>query len=95
MRRGPYALIRHPGYVGKNLFWLLTLLPLFFNADPRDAGFSWLQHLLLGAATVGGFLAWSAIYILRALTEEKLLRNDPDYVAYCLKVKYRFIPGLC
>jgi len=95
VRRGPYALIRHPGYVGKNLFWLLTLLPLFFNADPRDAGFSWLQHLLLGAATVGGFLAWSAIYILRALTEEKLLRNDPDYVAYCLKVKYRFIPGLC
>ena len=95
VRHGPYAIIRHPGYVGKNLFWLATLIPLFFAVDTHDAGFSWTQHLLFCGAVLGGFIAWCSIYTMRALTEEKLLLNDPDYVDYCQKVKYRFIPGLC
>jgi protein-S-isoprenylcysteine O-methyltransferase Ste14 len=37
---------------------------------------------------------WSLIYYLRAVTEERHLMNDPDYQAYCRKVRYRFIPGL-
>jgi protein-S-isoprenylcysteine O-methyltransferase Ste14 len=44
-------------------------------------------------ATVALF-AWNAIYILRALTEERHLKKDPKYLAYCQKVKYRFIPGV-
>ena len=37
---------------------------------------------------------WSLIYILRAVTEERHLGNDPDYVEYCRRVRYRFIPGI-
>ena len=35
---------------------------------------------------------WNAIYIARALTEERHLGKDNAYKAYCQKVKYRFIP---
>jgi len=27
-RRGPYAYIRHPAYIAKNLGWWLTLIPI-------------------------------------------------------------------
>ncbi len=41
-----------------------------------------------------GMLFWTVIYVLRALTEERHLLSDPDYVEYCKIVKYRFIPGV-
>jgi protein-S-isoprenylcysteine O-methyltransferase Ste14 len=41
-----------------------------------------------------GMLFWTTIYVLRALTEERHLLSDPDYILYCEKVRYRFIPGL-
>jgi protein-S-isoprenylcysteine O-methyltransferase Ste14 len=90
---GPYRYIRHPGYLGKNMFWLMTLIPAFFpnTADPQ---FWWPSYLAFCAATVWGFVGWGTIYFLRALTEERFLMRDPDYVAYCRKVKYRFIPGV-
>lgn len=37
-------------------------------------------------------LIWTIIYFIRAYTEEKHLANDPDYLHYCEKVRYRFIP---
>ena len=37
-------------------------------------------------------LTWSIIYYFRAVTEERHLIADPDYQAYCKKVKYKFIP---
>ncbi|MCX7050069.1 MAG: hypothetical protein NTX50_31870 [Candidatus Sumerlaeota bacterium] len=90
---GPYRFIRHPGYFGKNIFWLTTLIPSFapYMADPL---FTWKEYLLFCVMTVWGFIGWSTIYFLRAITEERLLMRDPDYVAYCQKVKYRFIPGV-
>jgi len=90
---GPYRYIRHPGYLGKNMFWLMTLIPAFFpnTADPQ---FSWPTYLAFCAATVWGFVGWGTIYFLRAVTEERFLMRDPDYVAYCRKVRYRFIPGV-
>ncbi len=39
-----------------------------------------------------GLAVWSIIYFLRAITEERHLIADPDYQAYCMKTKYRFIP---
>ena len=40
-------------------------------------------------------LVWTAIYVLRALTEERHLSAvDPAYSEYCARVRYRFIPGL-
>ncbi len=92
--RGTYAIVRHPGYTAKNLFWLSTLIPLFFNINPSAPFFSWTGYLLFCLSTIGGFIAWSTIYCLRALTEEKLLMRDPEYVAYCKKVRWRFIPGV-
>lgn len=93
VRRGPYRFIRHPGYLGKNLFWLMTLLPVFF-ANTAAPGFVWKDYLAFCAATILGFIGWGTLYFLRAITEERFLSRDPDYVAYCQKVKYRFIPGV-
>jgi len=38
--------------------------------------------------------AWTGIYTVRALTEERHLKADPDYRAYCDRVKWRYIPRL-
>lgn len=37
---------------------------------------------------------WTAIYVGRALTEERHLDADPDYRAYKEQVRFRFIPGV-
>ncbi len=91
VKTGPYALVRHPGYMSKNLLWLTTLIPAFFP-DPTAVGFSWGVYALVFVKTLLGWLAWGSIYFLRAITEEQFLSRDPEYVAYCRKVKYRFIP---
>ena len=90
---GPYRLIRHPGYLAKNLFWFMTTIPLFIP-NTANPNFSWGYHLWLCAMIVWGLLGWGTLYFLRAITEERFLMRDPDYVAYCQKVKYRFIPGV-
>lgn len=41
-----------------------------------------------------GMAFWSIIYFFRAYTEERHLMQDSDYVKYCEKVKYKFIPYL-
>lgn len=38
--------------------------------------------------------AWSFIYHLRTVTEERHLSKDPDYIEYKHKVKWRYIPGV-
>lgn len=91
---GPYAVVRHPGYVAKNLFWLMTCVPLWFP-DWQAPGFSWSAHALVAAKVLLGVLAWGSLYALRAITEEQFLRRDPEYVAYCQRVRYRFLPGIC
>lgn len=55
----------------------------------------WLEntYVLSNFWAVAALFAWNVIYILRALTEERHLKKDPKYQAYCNKVKYRFIPG--
>jgi protein-S-isoprenylcysteine O-methyltransferase Ste14 len=90
---GPYRYVRHPGYLGKNLFWLMTLLPAFV---PNTAGFqfSWLNYSLSCICVLCGFLCWGTVYFLRAVTEERFLGRDPEYAAYCQRVKWRFIPGV-
>ena len=90
-RPAPTLSCRHPGYVAKNLFWFTTLVPLFF-ADPQAPGFSWGAHAILCGKILLGWLAWGSIYFLRSITEEQFLRKDPEYVEYCRKVRYRFIP---
>jgi len=85
--RGPYALIRHPAYVCKNMAWWIGSLPLVGVAFAQ----SWLDGVLAVASVTG----WTLLYVLRALTEEDHLRSvDGAYAAYAAKVRYRFIPGL-
>jgi len=41
-----------------------------------------------------GMSFWTAIYYLRAYTEERHLSHDSEYREYCQNVKWRFIPWL-
>lgn len=69
---GPYRYLKHPAYVAKNLSWWLVTVPFM----PTDGAWqSFLNCLAL--------LMVNGIYTLRALTEEKHLARDPDYVTYC------------
>jgi protein-S-isoprenylcysteine O-methyltransferase Ste14 len=81
-------LIRHPAYTCKNIAWWIGSAPLVSAAFAHSTG-AGLQAL----ASVAG---WTLLYVLRAMTEEEHLRSiDGDYAAYCAKVRYRFVPGLC
>ncbi len=90
---GPYRIVRHPGYASKNIYWLLTFIP---GLIPNTAAplFSWSGYAIYCIMTVFGFVGWGALYFFRGITEERLLMRDPEYVAYCKKVKYHFIPGI-
>jgi len=78
--RGPYGIIRHPGTVCKlSLWWLQTAFYAQFWMSPQ---------------LIIGHLAWNALYVMRALTEERHLRQHAEYREYMKRVKYRFIPGL-
>jgi protein-S-isoprenylcysteine O-methyltransferase Ste14 len=41
-----------------------------------------------------GMLFWTIIYYFRSITEERHLMKDQEYVGYCKKVKWKFIPGV-
>ncbi len=85
--RGPYALIRHPAYICKNLAWWIGSIPLVST--------SFAASMFGGIQAVASVAGWSMVYILRALTEEDHLRSvDGEYAAYASKVRYRFIPGV-
>lgn len=72
LTHGPYAISRHPAYLSKNLFWWVATLPFLpSTGDWTDAA----RNTVLMAAVSG-------VYYLRARTEERHLRLDPDYVAY-------------
>lgn len=77
--KGPYKYVRHPAYSTKNLSWWIMGIPFI---------------KMYGLIAIYSLIAWSFVYYLRALTEERHLMQDPDYVEYSKKVKYMFIPGL-
>lgn len=76
--RGTYRLVRHPAYTAKILIWWLLLIPVIPG------------HITV----VFSLAAWTVIYGIRAVTEELHLLQDQEYIEYCKKVKYRFIPGI-
>jgi protein-S-isoprenylcysteine O-methyltransferase Ste14 len=86
--RGPYSVVRHPAYAAKNLAWWIGSLPAFTV---------WFSSGNLRAAlySVFAMAAWTAIYVLRALTEERhLLMGHNGYQQYMQRVRWRFIPGV-
>jgi len=84
--RGPYAFVRHPAYIAKNLAWWVGSLPALLLAW----NLSWQDFLL----AVVNMMLWSLIYYFRAITEERHLLADPDYQKYVKKVQWRFVPGV-
>jgi protein-S-isoprenylcysteine O-methyltransferase Ste14 len=73
---GAYKFVRHPAYISKVTVWWLTMIPFLQGSY----------------YAVFGMLTWTVVYFLRAVTEERHLSKDPDYLSYCERVKYRFIP---
>ena len=84
---GPYAYVRHPAYAAKNLAWWLGSLPILYSIYVEKSvvefGFGVLSMAI-----------WSWIYYMRAETEERHLRMDPEYVEYANRVHYKFIPKI-
>jgi protein-S-isoprenylcysteine O-methyltransferase Ste14 len=48
----------------------------------------------LGERALMVIVALCVVYVLRALTEERHLSTDSDYITYKEKVRWRFIPGV-
>ncbi|MBN2351723.1 MAG: hypothetical protein JXD23_04065 [Spirochaetales bacterium] len=53
-----------------------------------------IEFFLLSQKHLGLVVGFIVVYFFRAITEERHLKKDPDYVAYMKKVKYKFIPGI-
>jgi protein-S-isoprenylcysteine O-methyltransferase Ste14 len=75
---GPYAVVRHPGYVGALLAWPL--------AAPLLLGSSW--------AWIPAIASASTLVLRTGLEDRLLRRELPGYEAYAHRVRYRLIPGL-
>lgn len=87
IRKGPYAVVRHPAYAAKNMAWWFVGLP-----SAIYAGYT--QGFTVGLLYVAGLIFLTTVYYARAITEERHLSFDPDYLEYCKHVRYRFIPGV-
>ena len=87
VQSGPYAWVRHPAYIAKNLAWWIGMVPWIMNNLATEP-------VVVGSAIVG-MMGWSGLYVLRALTEERHLAQDAAYQAYCQSVPYRFVPKWC
>lgn len=87
VRSGLYSWVRHPAYVTKLFGWLCVLIPLI-GLNMFDGNWT-----VVGTLS-GAYVISVAIYYWRAITEEQHLSEDPDYQAYCNRVRWRFIPGL-
>ena len=84
---GPYRFVRHPAYICKNIAWWLGAAS--FAVPTWNLGFLPFIGFILSLS------AWSYIYFLRALTEERHLRSvNHDYDKYMEKVPCRFVPFL-
>ena len=80
-----YKYMRHPAYVCKNMAWWIWAFPLLiWNIQRAD--------MINTIIVLISMIAWSSIYYMRAITEEKHLSQDPDYIQYKKDVPYRFIP---
>jgi len=49
---------------------------------------------ILNIKVIISMFVWTIIYLLRGYTEEQHLLKDQDYIDYCKKVKWKFIPYL-
>lgn len=82
---GPYKYVRHPAYIAKNSARIVWAIPLIFD--------NFIKLNIISVFIITISLFWRiTIYHLRALTEERHLWSDKDYLGYKKKVKYMYIP---
>ncbi len=81
----PYNIVRHPEYSMQILHMIILTIPLCLHNQ-----YSAYTKVIITC----GVLAWTYLYYLRAITEERHLLKDEKYQDYVQKVKYRFIPKL-
>lgn len=67
---GPYRFSKHPAYVIKNLRWWLVSVPFI--------ALSWEEAIRLSLL----LLLVNLVYTIRSYAEERMLSQDPTYVAY-------------
>ncbi len=89
----PYKYIRHPAYICKNLSWWIGAIPMIIYFANKD-NFSDIDKFEKISLVFISLIWWTFIYFLRAITEEKHLSQDEDYLKYKKKVKYKFIPWI-
>jgi len=87
IRSGVFAFVRHPGYAAKNIAWWCVGLPVMYVAW-QNSGIGAAVKMCIGLALI------SVVYYVRAITEERHLRQFAEYRDYCEQVRYRFIPRL-
>lgn len=85
LRRGPFAVVRHPAYAAKNFGWWCVGFPAAVYVGVTSSVEQGILYVL-------GLILLSTIYYARAITEERHLSFDPAYREYCRHVPYRFIP---
>ena len=73
LTNGPYRWMKHPAYVAKNISWWLVAVPFLSNSD-----YATIVRDCAALALLNG------VYYVRAKTEERHLRSDAEYVAYCI-----------
>jgi protein-S-isoprenylcysteine O-methyltransferase Ste14 len=80
---GPYAYVRHPGYLANALaFW-----PYFILMPPHFP--PW--NLAYAALAIAG---WCYVWHVRISAEEAMMITDtPDYTDYKNRVQFRLLPG--
>ncbi len=78
VRGGPYALVRHPAYLGE-----MAMITACCLASPAPA----VMDFWPAAAAV-------AAVVFRIGAEERVLATSPDYQAYARRVRWRLVPGL-
>lgn len=95
---GPYALVRHPGYLFGTLSALgMSLMIASPGSFTRRCG--WLEttfgRFVIGVWAVQNVLGWVLSYA-RCRSEDALLRERfrEEWDRYSQRVRYRMIPGL-
>lgn len=87
IRKGPFAIVRHPAYAAKNFAWWCVGFPAALYVGVT-------MDFIEGIVFFIGLICLTGVYYLRAITEERHLLTDPKYQEYCQQVKYRFFPGI-
>ncbi len=72
---GPYRWMKHPAYLTKNLAWWMISMPFLTSAGIEGA----VRHSAM-------LLLFNGVYVLRAITEERHLSQDPQYRAYAAHI---------